>query len=228
MNLKWGRLYKADSRDRKFLMHPDMKKAERVPYRYWYIGQPLDQRDTPACVGFSGYKYLTSGPVRNIKLPFSPNRLYVYAQENDEWPGEDYQGSSVRGLFKFFNKEGYTPKYQWTDKVETLVAQILTVGPVVLGTDWYDGMLETDSKGFIKPTGRVLGGHAYLTFGANQKQEKIAIINSWGPKFGLNGRAWIRFDDMQKLLDHDGECCIATEARLLAFLESLNLGSIIA
>jgi len=212
MKIKWGRLYKPDRRDKKFLMKPDLRLASQIPYKYWWVGQPLNQGSTPQCVGYSGYKYLTSFPVVNLPK-FKPFDLYKRAKENDEWEGEDYDGSSVRGLFKWLNKAGYVSKYEWTFDVNILAAHILTVGPVVVGTDWLSGMEKPDSNGILSVQGHVLGGHAYLLFGCNQQKRMLRMINSWG-NWGQNGRAWISYDDFQVLLNSQGEACVATEVKV--------------
>jgi hypothetical protein len=208
----FGRLYKPDKQDKKFLIHPNMRKAAGINSRYWYVGSPLDQGSTPQCVAYAGYKYLMAGPVRNTKLPFTPKQLYRFAQDNDEWPGYFYDGTSVRGLFKYLNKAGYIPRYEWAPSLEVVVAHILTVGPLVAGTEWYLGMMKPDSKGYIHPTGTSEGGHGYVIHGANKPQKKLRIINSWG-KWGLaeNGMAWIRFEEFEDLLKSDGEAGCATE-----------------
>lgn len=209
--IKFGRLYKPDERDRLHLMAPNLIIAAQREWRYWHTGDPIDQGGTPQCVGYSGFKYLTSGPVRNTNLPFTPTDVYHGAQKNDEWPGEDYAGSSVRGCFKWLRKEGYVSEYQWAWDVGTIAAQILAHGPVVVGTNWYEWMMQPNSIGIIKPIGNIVGGHAYVLCGVNKAKEKFRIINSWGADWGNNGRAWIRFEDFQRLLDEDGEACIAKE-----------------
>jgi hypothetical protein len=65
MKIKWGRLYKPDKRDKKFLMKPDLEKAEGITYKYWWVGDPLDQGSTPQCVAYAGYKWLTAKPIEN-------------------------------------------------------------------------------------------------------------------------------------------------------------------
>jgi hypothetical protein len=39
------------------------------------------------------------------------------------------------------------------------------------------------------------------------------IKNSWGRSWGQRGRAKITLDDLRRLLDEDGEACLATEGR---------------
>lgn len=213
-----GRLAKADPRDSAFrLMVPQPRKLPTR--RTWYSRGVLDQGGTSQCVAYSGVKYLTTSPVLN-KPPFTPAELYVECQRNDEWPGEepDYEGTSVRALFKVLKRHGYIGEYRWTWKAEDVATHILLTGPMVLGTLWTRDMFMPDRAGFITPTGRSAGGHAYLAIGADLSKRcpdgsrgAITILNSWGAGWGANGRAHMSLKDLQTLLADDGEACVATE-----------------
>jgi len=219
----FGRLYQEDDRDKRFLLKPNFQLASIKTKRYWYAGNILNQGSTPQCVAFSGYKWLTAGPVRNKRLPFIPVDLYHQAQLNDEWPGEDYDGTSVRGLFKYLQKAGYVTEYRWAFDSQTILAHILTEGPMVLGSTWFAKMSEPDNCGFITPAGVVEGGHAYLIIGANKKKKHpktkevgaFRILNSWGRDWGQVGRAWMSFSSFDALqADGFTEACVATEVKL--------------
>ena len=219
----FGRRYQKDERDNKFLLAPDFKKADGVTKRYWYAGKVLNQGATPQCVAYSGYRFLTAGPVRNKKLPFTPAELYKSAQKYDEWPGDNYDGTSVRGLFKYLNKTGYVPEYRWGFDLETILSYVLTEGPLVIGSTWFSEMSNPDRQGFIIPQGNVQGGHAYLLIGANRKKKQrgayakgaFRVLNSWGRSWGQCGRAWMSFMDFEMLLEFgDTEACVATEVLL--------------
>lgn len=209
---RFGRRYVQDERDRRYLM-PPRRLSEAPRARYWHADGVLDQGFTAECIGYAGHKYLTAGPTRNVSFPLTPTQLYKLSQQNDEWPGDDYEGTSVRGLFKTLNKLGFVSGYSWTWDVETMMAHVLTVGPVVVGTKWFDAMVYPSMQGVIHPVGRDLGGHAYLIIGGNRDKGLCRVLNSWGPGWGQNGRAWISFEDMQTLLLDSGECCTATEIR---------------
>jgi C1A family cysteine protease len=101
--------------------------------------------------------------------------------------------------------------YRWAVSVDGILNHVLTTGPVVMGTDWYYGMLDTDRKGFVEPTGSSVGGHAWLIVGAN-RSKGFQAHNSWGSSWGTaKGRFWITFQHMEPLLDNWGEAAVAVE-----------------
>src|SRR5215207_9647176 len=93
---------------------PPPEEVELPASKYWYPGTPgvLHQGNTPQCVGYSAKRWLLASPLPNTKGP-TATELYHGAQDNDEWPGTDYPGSSVRGVFRFLQQEGNVGEYGW-------------------------------------------------------------------------------------------------------------------
>jgi C1A family cysteine protease len=87
-------------------------------------------------------------------------------------------------------------------------------GGVVIGVNWYQGMLVPDRAGCIKPTGRWIGGHAVYLPGATKIQARARVLNSWGLDWADKGRAWLAYEDLERLLREDGEACAAVETRV--------------
>ena len=56
----------------------------------------------------------------------------------------------------------------------------------------------------IVPSGPVAGGHAVLVNGVNVPRQTFRILNSWGLDWGVDGRASMRFSDMDDLLFSQG------------------------
>jgi hypothetical protein len=213
LSLGLGRMFSRDPEDQKFPMAKalSMDKPE-VTHRAWNAeGWWGDQGSTSECVAYAWTHWLKDGPVTHKKLTPNPDEIYHLAQKNDEWDGEDYDGTSVRAGAKVLQDKGLIGSYYWAWDVDTLVHALLTAGPVVVGTDWYSDMFSPNSKGEIKPTGYVAGGHAYVLDGVNKKTGMIRIKNSWGRTWGIKGFAFIKFADMDKLIKQQGEVCIATE-----------------
>jgi hypothetical protein len=208
-----GRLYAPDPRDRKHAL-PKPREASGIDYRYWITRGQLDQGATPHCVAFSGVRYLTTNPV--VNKPIDTTELYRACQLVDEWPGEDYDGTSVRALFKILKQRGYISSYQWAFDAETVIAHVLARGPVVMGTTWTLDMFTPTADGFITFTGAPMGGHAWVIIGASRTRQAVRMINSWGPSWGESGRAWVSFEDLQRLIEDYGEACTSTELRIVA------------
>jgi hypothetical protein len=89
---------------------PDvLDNASRVPII-------LDQGSEGACSGFAlsaVVNYLLGQ--RGGKRVVSPRMLYEIARCYDEWPGENYEGSSARGAIKGWARHGVCERDLWAD-----------------------------------------------------------------------------------------------------------------
>jgi hypothetical protein len=87
----------------------DRYKAQRVPI--------LDQGSEGACTGFGlatvANYLLASRRIISDRSPVSPRMLYAMAKRYDEWPGENYSGSSARGGMKGWHKHGVATEKVW-------------------------------------------------------------------------------------------------------------------
>ncbi len=212
----FGRIYVEDKRDQEYLMSSVLPVAvPGVTYRYWNDNQWWgNQGRFPHCVAYAWMHWLEDGPVTH-KEPqeplFNPVAIYNEAQKIDEWPGENYNGTSVRAGAKVLMSKGIVSAYHWAASVDDVVNAVLTTGPVVVGSRWYAGMSRPDNKYVMHVTGSVLGGHAYMLSGVNVTKRLFRIKNSWGRNWGRNGRAYLGFDDLATLIGTRGEACLATE-----------------
>jgi hypothetical protein len=84
----------------------------------------LDQEQQGSCTGFGLaavinyllWKRHTEGEQTGAKVPLkkvSPRMLYQMARVYDEWPGEDYEGSSCRGAMKGWHRHGVCQEETW-------------------------------------------------------------------------------------------------------------------
>src|SRR5690606_274936 len=137
-----GRVLAVDARDEGFSMRPLLSSRKKLPtYKYWNAnGWWGDQGSLPHCVGFSWAHWLEDGPVTHKgNAPIvNPSIIYKEAQKVDEWPGEKYDGTSVRAGAKILHKQGLIESYYWAWDIDSLANAVLTLGPVVVGTNWYD------------------------------------------------------------------------------------------
>lgn len=210
-----GRELSIDVRDNNYLIENRLTLPKtNSTQKYWFSdGWWGDQGITSQCVGFAWAHWIDDGPIlhKGKKPNTSPSLIYQQAQKIDEWPGENYNGTSVRAGAKYLKNTGKIKSYLWTTNLDTLVKTVLTQGPVVVGTNWYYGMFFPDRSGRIKVTGGFVGGHAYLINGVDTKQQIFRIKNSWGRRWGNLGHAFISFADMSRLMNEYGEVCLAIE-----------------
>jgi len=216
---KLGRLYIPDERDDEFLMQsvpPLMtakaakKRKKKVPLRMaWSVPTVLNQLAKPHCVAFAWKHYLMAAPISQGEF-LNEAFLYELAQKYDCWPGENYDGTSVRAGAKVLRNMGFVESYRWGKSAADVKKWVMTRGPVVLGTRWYVNMSRL-KNGYARPTGRQMGGHAYLCFAYWANRNAFRCLNSWGPKWGNNGRFWITYNHLDKLIKQQGEACVAIE-----------------
>ena len=85
-------------------------------YLAWGI-PVLDQGEEGACTGFGlatvAHFLLQRRKVVPDKAPVSARMLYEMARRYDEWPGENYSGSSARGAMKGWQKHGVCSEQEW-------------------------------------------------------------------------------------------------------------------
>jgi hypothetical protein len=206
-----GRCFALDHRDGDHLLRAVVPPT-RPKRQTWRLDARLDQGSYPHCVGYSWKHRVMAAPYRSGKG--DPIMFYQGAQKHDEWAGENYNGTSVRGGAKYLQAQGYIVAYRWAFSAEEALNAVGSEGPVVLGTDWKSGMSDPTQHGqhfVMRFDGRNVGGHAYLMLGYDDYKGMALIHNSWGPSWGLNGRAWLPYEDLEEAIRQAGEACCPTE-----------------
>lgn len=215
-----GRIPQFDQRSRAFPIRTLV--AARTPRSYtWSCGATLDQGAEGSCVGHAWAHELVARPVVVAGIDHATAvGLYYAAQGLDAWdggayPGADpfYEGTSVLAGAKAVQNAGYITEYRWAFGLEDLVLGLGYHGPAVLGIEWHDAMFDPDADGLLHVSGGVAGGHAILANGVSVRRRLVRLHNSWGPGWGVNGEAFIGFDDLATLLAADGEACIPVGRR---------------
>ena len=185
----------------------------------------LDQGKEGACTGF-GLAAVVNFQRRlkyGSKIPLvSPRMLYEMARRFDEWTGEDYEGSSIRGALRGFLNSGVCLEEDWpydaTDAGVLTLERACAARNIVLGayyrvqpriTDMHAAIHEAGAvcasarvhNGWFNPVkGRIVpqppllqGGHAFAIVGYNA--EGFLVQNSWGPGWGNDGIALWEYAD---------------------------------
>jgi hypothetical protein len=194
-------------------------RAHRVPV--------LDQGVEGACTGFglaTVANYLLR--VRN-RMPktdeVSAWMLYTMARRYDEWPGENYEGSSARGAMKGWHKHGLCSLAVWKDNrgaltLDTKQSADALARPLgayfrVNHKDLVAMHTAITEVGVLYATAQVhkgwqdvragdkqivfregtIGGHAFAIVGYDKTG--FWIQNSWGQDWGSGGLAHLDYSD---------------------------------
>lgn len=225
---RFGRLFLPDPRDALYPMRQFLPPRPLVT-KFWATGPVIDQEKLTCtnpthtycvekgfCVGCAWWGWLAAEPLQTLDGP-EPLAIYHRAQELDEWPGaaESYAGTSVRGGAKALAEFDRIERYVWAWTAQDVAAWVAFYGTVVLGTNWYASMLEPKEDGHLKLRRRdtVIGGHAYLVYGYDHERGVFWIQNSWGKNWGVDGRAYMDGETLDRLLREHGEACAAIEKR---------------
>lgn len=209
-----GRLEQFDERSRDYGVMA-LVGASKPVSKTWVCPTFLDQGSEGACVAFAFAHELIAEPVVYPATHDWALGVYYDAQRIDQWPGGAYpgasprmEGTSVLAVAKVCQARGFIPEYRWAFGVNQLIVAVGHQGPAVIGVPWYEGMVNPGPDGFLRRTGRVIGGHSVLVQGVSVESHSFLIHNSWGVDWGVGGQAWISFADMGKLLAARGEACI--------------------
>lgn len=205
--------------------------------RHWHCDVFLDQGREGACVGFGWSDELAATPkVVAVDNDFAL-ALYHRAQQLDEYPGEDYSGTSVlagaKAVMEHVNSKGQQliGEYRWCFGAEDALRAVGYHGPVVLGITWYDNMYTPDMNNYIHASGNVVGGHCILMVGCtlvvkdaslpatmdniNRDASFVVLHNSWGQDWGIDSEAKLSVTDLFALLDEQqGEACVPMRRHL--------------
>lgn len=193
---------------------------------YRKMGIPvLDQGREGACTGYGlatvANFLLSARGRRPVADEVSASMLYVMAKRYDEWPGEEYEGSSARGAMKGWHKHGVCGKQIWTDAggsfndkiaadaigrplgayfrvnhrdLVAMHAAINEVGMLFATARVHSGWMNvTTGDEQIDYLPGVLGGHAFAIVGYDR--HGLWIQNSWGTDWGSGGLARLSYAD---------------------------------
>lgn len=228
----------ADARDRDYTVVSAIRQirmvAKPVPRKRAYADGPLlNQGNTPQCVSYASRGFIDGAPILT-KATVGPSPLDIYngAQKNDEWPGTNYEGTSVRGAMKFLQDAGMIASYVWAQSVASAVEWMNGgYGTCIIGTNWYAEMSDVDRNGFMREPAPSLttpiGGHAYRLIWWDAKKKGVLMRNSWGHEFGYlksgvpSGYAFMSLELLERLFREDGELACPTQSKIKPLVQGV-------
>lgn len=189
-------------------LDPDPKVA-------WVLSPLGDQLNSPKCVAFAGKHYLGSTPRKIHKSnKLTTDQLYFGAQDNDEWAGRNYEGTSATGLMNYLIKHPQVDIKSFVylegpDLIRKMIRYIEKFGCLLVGASRLENMMIVDKNGYIHVSGEDYGGHETLYYGynliynnngtINYDTSYFREVNSWGLGWGVRGRCKITFTEFVKL-----------------------------
>lgn len=214
-----------DPRLKRFMMHDPRSRnhpvaASRAKYptknvRHERKADIWDQGEIGDCTANAFLGMLMTEPLHSLaggKWAFTEKDCVPFYSletklDNAVIPGV-YPPNDTGSTFLYAAKAGQQLRYIRSYQHAFGLAQTLNLlvdYPINLGIDWYEGMMDTDRKGFVKPGGRLAGGHEICVDEINSSGEYIGFSQSWGESWGRSGRGYMTWASLDALLRADGD-----------------------
>lgn len=197
-----------------------------------YFPPIKNQGDEGSCVGFSttaSREFWEIYKKQNISIDLSERFIYEEAKKRDEWVGENYDGTSIRGAMKSLKAVGiceekywqYIPlkkgnplngylenaalykiiEYQKIPLKYIYLREALKRGPVTIGINVPETMFFVSEQGIVEKTESYdCGGHAMVLVGYNDSEKLFKVRNSWGTDWGDKGYCYFSYEFLEKII----------------------------
>ena len=224
-----GRIHAPDDRDCLYPAELVLDRLSSVRRRHpWRRPRVLDQSATGTCVGHGWRGWFEGEP--KIHAPADgPDAFAIYRRavlldsiaDNDgdaTAPQAQLQsGSTVRAGAKAMQEDGLISSYVWATRAAQIADYVTRAqgSPVVVGTNWYQGMFRPNEHGRVALTGGIVGGHCWVV---NWFDGKLFwCYSSWGEAWGVKdlngvgGSFTLSIAQLDRLVRERGEACCGTE-----------------
>jgi len=206
-----GRILNHDERSRAF----PARTVDTIRSTVWLVGGArLDQGNVGSCTGNALAAWLNAKPSHKPRTPYDNEDdaldYYSLATTFDPWEGSyppDDTGSSGLAVCKAGVTRGRITGYRHAFGFDQCLGALM-LSPVLIGTNWYEGMFRPSMAGYVEPAGEIQGGHEYLLHGVNVRDRYVWATNSWGYGWGLEGRFKLGFEVLRRLLQEDGDVTV--------------------
>jgi hypothetical protein len=216
------RVKQFDEKSKRFNVADQIAPALSLRSYTWKRGAQLNQGEDGACVGFGHMARRGARPVPTDVDDAQAFDVYHMAQNLDEWPGNDYSGTSVLAGAKAMTQLGYYSRYDWAFNIDDILMGIGHHGPAVFGLSWKNTMFTPDQNGLLDISGADAGGHCICGYavwlrktpwGFKLPEPAVGLVQSWGPDWGIAGGAIILASKLETLMKDGGECLFPTELK---------------
>lgn len=215
-----GRHVRHDSRSREFAVSSG--PTSTLVSKRWTRRIPvLDQGDVGSCTGNAAAGWLGTDDATRQGVSMLGGKpvdeamavaFYSAATELDSAAGAyppDDTGSDGLSVAKALQNAGACTGYQHAFSLSAALTALQS-GPVMFGVDWYEAMFDPAADGRLSITGQLAGGHEFVVDEIDVPGQRVWLTNSWGPSWGMQGRAYLTYADAVTLLRRDGDVTVPT------------------
>ncbi len=180
-------------------------------------GLPLDQADVGSCTAEAVCGALNTDPdPAKVKGQWAGHtftqddayKLYGLETRNEgqPWPPNDPGGTGL-WVCKAAKQLGWITSYRHAFGL-TQALKALVLRPNIWGMNWYEGFDNPDADGVVRISGQIRGGHEIVAVEIQADKQLAGFVNSWGPGWGLNGKFYVGFGDLDRLLHEQGDVTV--------------------
>ncbi|BBH17516.1 hypothetical protein Back2_18030 [Nocardioides baekrokdamisoli] len=217
-----GRHVEHDERSRDYTIPEPAGVAHLVSIKHPRYVPVFDQGKIGSCTANAAIGCLGTGPfyeaigkklLSGSSLADESFALACYSDEQQllgygPFPPNDHGGSGL-AIAKVLKRRGFIPSYHHALSLHATLAA-LAKQPVIIGIPWLSGMSTPDLTGKLTVAGTVRGGHEIVLDELDVENQRVWLTNSWSTSWGVNGRAWLAWTDLEQLLADRGDCTVFT------------------